>query len=111
LEVVPRHRRAVRRGGTHLELRSAPDLGYLYNPDRPPAAASSERGSTHGWTEIFLPGAGRITFDPTNRAVGGHNLIPVAVGRIIDQVMPMTGTFVGTSVAYQGMSVEVQVMS
>jgi hypothetical protein len=26
-------------------------------------------------------------------------------------VMPMTGTFVGTSVAYQGMSVEVQVMS
>ena len=85
--------------------------GYLYNPDRPLAAATSEGGSTHAWAEIFLPGAGWITFDPTNRAVGGHNLIPVAVGRTIDQVMPMTGTFVGTSDACQGMSVEVQVTS
>jgi transglutaminase-like putative cysteine protease len=58
-----------------------------------------------------LPGAGWISFDPTNRAVGGFNLIPVAVGRIIAQVMPMTGTFVGTADAYQGMSVEVQVIS
>lgn len=85
--------------------------GYLYNRDRPFAAATSDGGSTHAWAEIFLPGAGWITFDPTNRSVGGHNLIPVAVGRIIDQVMPMTGTFLGTSDAYQDMSVEVQVTS
>ena len=32
--------------------------------------------TTHAWAEIFLPGAGWITFDPTNRAVGGYNLIP-----------------------------------
>ena len=82
--------------------------GYLYNPDRAPVPALGA-GSTHAWTEIFLPGAGWITFDPTNRAVGGYNLIPLAVGRVIAQVMPMTGTFLGMTDAYLGMSVDVEV--
>jgi transglutaminase-like putative cysteine protease len=82
--------------------------GYLHNPDRAPAGAA-EAGSTHAWTEVFLPGAGWITFDPTNRGVGGFNLVPVAVGRLIDQVIPITGTFLGMSDAYRGMSVEVEV--
>jgi len=34
-----------------------------------------------------VPGAGWITFDPTNRGVGGFNLIPVAVARNIGQAM------------------------
>jgi transglutaminase-like putative cysteine protease len=82
--------------------------GYLYNPDRVSAEAA-EAGSTHAWAEIFLPGAGWVTFDPTNRGIGGFNLIPVAVGRVITQVMPMTGTFLGMTDACQGMSVEVAV--
>lgn len=82
--------------------------GYLHNPDR---VAAADTGSTHAWAEIFLPGAGWITFDPTNRAVGGFNLIPVAVGRVIAQVMPVTGTFLGMNDAYQGLSVEVHVTS
>ena len=36
-----------------------------------------------------------ITFDPTNHSVGGFNLIPVAVGRVITQAMPVTGAFRG----------------
>ncbi|MFZ5780398.1 MAG: transglutaminase family protein [Pseudomonadota bacterium] len=82
--------------------------GYLYNPDRP-ATGAGDAGSTHAWAEIFLPGAGWISFDPTNRGVGGFNLIPVAVGRIIDQVMPISGAFQGATDAFQGMSVEVQI--
>jgi transglutaminase-like putative cysteine protease len=82
--------------------------GYLHNPDAIPGS-TTEAGSTHAWAEIFLPGAGWITFDPTNRGVGGFNLIPMAVGRVIAQVMPITGTFMGTNDACQGMSVEVQV--
>ena len=66
-------------------------------------------GSTHAWAEIFLPGAGWITFDPTNRASAATISFPLAVGRVIAQVMPMTGTFLGMTDAYQGMSVEVQV--
>jgi transglutaminase-like putative cysteine protease len=58
-----------------------------------------------------VPGAGWITFDPTNRSVGGVNLIPVAVGRDIRQVMPVAGSFVGMSNAFLGMSVEVRFIS
>jgi transglutaminase-like putative cysteine protease len=84
--------------------------GYLYNPDES-AAASSGAGSTHAWAEVFVPGAGWITFDPTNRGVGGLNLIPVAVARDIRQAMPITGSFAGTADAYLGMTVEVRVTS
>ena len=59
--------------------------------------------------EVYVPGAGWITFDPTNHGVGGFNLIPVAVAREIRQVMPVTGSFVGTTDAFQGMAVEVSV--
>jgi transglutaminase-like putative cysteine protease len=82
--------------------------GYLYNPDRN-LAGSSGAGSTHAWAEVFAPGAGWITFDPTNRFVGGFNLIPVAVARDIRQAMPVTGSFIGMADAFQGMSVEVLV--
>ncbi|MGO9742273.1 MAG: transglutaminase family protein, partial [Roseiarcus sp.] len=52
-----------------------------------------------------------IPFDPTNRSVGGSNLIPVAVARDIRQAMPVAGSFVGNSDALQEMVVEVQVTS
>jgi transglutaminase-like putative cysteine protease len=82
--------------------------GYLYNPGQY-SVGSSGSGSTHAWAEVYIPGAGWITFDPINRGVGGFNLIPVAVGRDIRQIMPVVGTFVGMTDAFQGMSVEVQV--
>ena len=56
-----------------------------------------------------MPGAGWITFDPTNRSVGGFNLIPVAVARDIAQVVPVAGSFVGMRDAFMGMTVEVSV--
>lgn len=82
--------------------------GYLYNPDHG-ARGSTGAGSTHAWAEIYVPGAGWITFDPTNRSVGGANLIPVAVARDIRQAMPVVGSFVGAKDAFQGMNVEVAV--
>lgn len=68
--------------------------GYLYDPDGQ-RMGSSGAGSTHAWAEVYVAGAGWIAFDPTNRSVGGANLIPVAVGRDIRQVMPVTGSFEG----------------
>ena len=82
--------------------------GYMYNPDFH-LRGMSDRGSTHAWAEVFVPGAGWITFDPTNRNFGGYNLIPVAVARNIHQAMPVSGSFVGMTDAFLGMSVEVQV--
>jgi len=84
--------------------------GYLYNPDRGLAGATGA-GSTHAWGEVYVPGAGWITFDPTNRSVGGSNLIPVAVARNIRQVMPVAGNFVGSDNALKSMAVEVLVRS
>lgn len=80
--------------------------GYLYNPER-----EKESGTTHAWAEVFVPGAGWITFDPTNRGVGGFNLIPVAVGRGIHQAMPVAGSFTGTADAFRGLWVDVSVTS
>lgn len=82
--------------------------GYLYNPDQS-SVGSSGGGSTHAWVEVYVPGAGWISFDPTNRSVGSFNLVPVAVARDIWQAMPVTGSFVGMTDAFSGMSVEVAV--
>ncbi|MBV2359142.1 transglutaminase family protein [Thalassococcus sp. CAU 1522] len=56
---------------------------------------SAGSGSTHAWVEIFVPGAGWIAFDPTNRSVGSQNLIPVAVGRDIHHLVPVSGSYSG----------------
>jgi len=78
--------------------------GYLYKSD-----PQQDAGSTHAWVEIYVPGAGWITFDPTNREVGNFNLIPTAVARDISQVMPVSGSFIGMTDAFKKMIVEVQV--
>jgi transglutaminase-like putative cysteine protease len=82
--------------------------GYLYNPDQK-LLGSEAAGTTHAWAEVYVPGAGWISFDPTNRSLGGFNLIPVAVARDIRQAVPVAGSFVGATDAFLGMSVEVLV--
>ena len=84
--------------------------GYLFNPDQQ-LVGSADAGSTHAWGEVFISGAGWISFDPTNRSVGGANLIPVAVARDIRQAMPVSGSFAGDSGALESLSVEVVVTS
>ena len=82
--------------------------GYLFDPVGD-LTGSSGSGSTHAWAEVYLTGAGWITFDPTNRNVGGGNLVPVAVGRELGQVQPVSGVFVGTPDAVASLDVEVLV--
>lgn len=50
-------------------------------------------GATHAWADIFVPGAGWVEFDPTNRIVASRNLIRVATTRTPSQALPVSGTF------------------
>jgi transglutaminase-like putative cysteine protease len=83
--------------------------GYLHPHQQ--SVGSGGAGSTHAWAEVYVPGAGWITFDPTNRSLGGINLIPVAVVRDIRQAMPVSGSFVGPTGSFVNMAVEVTVTS
>ncbi len=82
--------------------------GYLINRN-PGMVGTNGTGSTHAWVEVFLPGAGWITFDPTNRTVGDFSVIPVAVARDIKQAVPIAGSYVGAANDFISMSVNVSV--
>ncbi|MCC5967984.1 MAG: transglutaminase family protein [Natronohydrobacter sp.] len=82
--------------------------GYLFDAARD-LIGSAGTGSTHAWVEVFVPGAGWISFDPTNRSMGSANLIPVAAARHITQVAPVTGSFHGRPGDLLEMSVHVTV--
>ncbi len=92
----------------HLGFGARIVSGYLFVP---PAEAGwrSTAGTTHAWLEVYLPGAGWISFDPTNRAMGGANLIPVATVRDIRQAVPISGSFFGGADDLLGMDVGVTV--
>ncbi len=94
----------------HLGFGARIVSGYLHGSDAA-LAGSAGAGSTHAWAEVYVPGAGWITFDPTNRSLGGANLVPVAVMRDIRQGVPVAGSFLGASNAFEGMTVEVSVTS
>jgi transglutaminase-like putative cysteine protease len=79
--------------------------GYLFNP-----ALQGTDSTTHAWAEVFVPGAGWISFDPTNRQMGGFNLIPVAVARDLSQAMPVSGTFIGANSDQTRLTVAVRVI-
>ena len=76
--------------------------GYLFNP-----ALQDTDSTTHAWAEAFVPGAGWISFDPTNRQMGSFNLIPVAVARDLAQAMPVAGSFIGAGAARLTVAVRV----
>jgi transglutaminase-like putative cysteine protease len=84
--------------------------GYLYDP----AFEGGEvgvvgAGTTHAWLHVYLPGAGWVTYDPTNHLFSGTDLIRVAIARHPGQAVPLSGTFTGVPGDFLGMSVDVSV--
>lgn len=83
--------------------------GYLYDPgaDETNGNTVSGGGATHAWADIFVPGAGWIAFDPTNRIIAGRNLIRVATTRTPAQAVPVCGTYHRNGAVFLSMEVEV----
>ena len=66
-------------------------------------------GATHAWADVFVPGAGWMEFDPTNRIFESRNLIRVAKTRTPSQALPVIGTFVPEGGRLLGLQVTVRV--
>jgi transglutaminase-like putative cysteine protease len=82
--------------------------GYLYVPDID-GSGNIGGGTTHAWTQVYLPGSGWVEFDPTNGIIGNRDLIRVAVARDPNHAVPLQGTWTGAPGDYLGMQVRVEV--
>jgi len=83
--------------------------GYIFVPGAEPSDTLGG-GATHAWLQVYLPGAGWVDFDPTNRIIGNRNLIRVAVAWDPAQALPLWGSFIGNASSFLGMEVAVSVM-
>lgn len=69
-----------------------------------------QHGSTHAWTEVYIPGAGWRGFDPTNNKLAGSEHVSVGVAREHEKACPLSGSWQGPPDAFDRMAVSVQVV-
>jgi len=68
-----------------------------------------QHGSTHAWTEIYVPGSGWCGFDPTNNKTAGSEHVAVGVAREQEKAAPLTGSWSGDPQAFDRLEVSVEV--
>lgn len=64
--------------------------GYLCS-----SPGSLGENHTHGWCEVYLPGAGWRGFDPTNGVLAGAHHVAVATSLIAGDIPPVEGSYCG----------------
>ncbi len=78
--------------------------GYLYNGPRDSLVGAQ---ASHAWSEIYLPEAGWIGFDPTNNTLADERYVKISVGRDYEDVAPVRGSYRGTGHCRMEVHVEV----
>lgn len=73
------------------------------------AASTAGHGSTHAWLEAYLPDSGWCGFDPTSGRAVGTRHIPLGVSSHPRGVMPVSGTYDGTSGRSTGLTVNIAI--
>src|SRR6188474_2496050 len=64
--------------------------GYLYN--------NGHTAASHAWVDVFVPGPGWVSLDPTHNRQQTAQYVRVAVGRDYADVAPTRGVFKGQAV-------------
>jgi transglutaminase-like putative cysteine protease len=88
----------------HMGLAARFVSGYVHSSEQ-----TTGHGSTHAWSEVYLPGAGWKGFDSTSGEVVGSHHIAVAVSRHPEAVPPVAGAFIGQTGQPPAMRVTVKV--
>lgn len=78
--------------------------GYYYVDVEEP------RYELHAWSEVFLPGAGWVGFDPSNGIVTEHTHIAVASSSLYQNTMPVSGTIRGDATSELQTSLSIHVL-
>jgi transglutaminase-like putative cysteine protease len=66
-------------------------------------------GALHAWTELYLPGAGWVGFDPTNGYLCNHHHITAAVGLTPADISPVLGDYFAKHTVPHSMTASLQV--
>jgi len=61
------------------------------------AAGAASESHTHGWCELYLPGAGWLGFDPTNGILTDAHHVPVATDVTAGEIPPVEGAYLGAA--------------
>jgi transglutaminase-like putative cysteine protease len=68
-------------------------------------------GALHAWTELYLPGAGWVGFDPTNGTLCDHHHITAAVGFTPEDISPILGNYFHSTPVPASMTASLQIIS
>ena len=75
------------------------------------SAEKRAEGALHAWTELYLPGAGWVGFDPTNGYLCNHHHITAAVGFTPDDISPILGRYYHSTQVSGNMTATLQITS
>ena len=88
----------------HLGIAARFVSGYFY------VEVDDPKYELHGWTEVFLPGAGWIGYDPSNGIRTSNLYFPVSSSATYLNTMPVSGSVRGNATSILTTSLEINVL-